>query len=234
MLVVRGLHAGYRSVQVLYDVALTVSEGQCCALVGANGAGKTTLLRTLSGLLRPWAGTIEFGGERIDGREPHVIVEKGLVQVAEGRRLFPRMTVLENLRLGASTPRAASEREQNLERVFALFPRLKERQGQAAGTLSGGEQQMLAIGRALMASPRLLMLDEPSQGLAPKLVQQIFEVCQEINRQGIAVLLVEQNVQHALRIAHWAYVLENGRIVMEGPGSELLGDDALRRAYLGA
>jgi len=234
MLVVRGLDAGYRSIQVLYDVALTVREGQCCALVGANGAGKTTLLRTLSGLLRPWAGTIEFAGERIDGREPHAIVEKGLVQVAEGRRLFPRMTVLENLRLGASTPRAAAERERNLERVFGLFPRLKERQGQAAGTLSGGEQQMLAIGRALMASPRLLMLDEPSQGLAPKLVQQIFEVCQQINQQGIAVLLVEQNVQHALRIAHWAYVLENGRIVMEGAGKDLLGDDALRRAYLGA
>jgi branched-chain amino acid transport system ATP-binding protein len=202
-------------------------------VVGANGAGKTTMLRAISGLLRPRAGRILLDGARLDQMPSHVIVARGVVQVPEGRKIFPGLTVKENLELGSYVAAARAHRRQSLERVLGLFPRLAERQRQAAGTMSGGEQQMLAIGRALMARPRILMLDEPSLGLAPIIVQEIFRIIAEINRLGTTVLLVEQNTRQALSLSRRGYVLENGRIALEGTGAELLGNEHVRRAYLG-
>ncbi|MCL4371509.1 MAG: ABC transporter ATP-binding protein [Chloroflexi bacterium] len=214
-------------------MSLAVEEGEIVALVGANAAGKTTTINTISGIIRPIVGAITFRGQRIDHLNPYDVVALGLVQVPEGRRLFPYMTVLENLELGAYSREARRQRAKSLEMVLGLLPILKERQGQLAGSLSGGEQQMLAIGRGLMALPRLLMLDEPSLGLAPMLMKQILETVRDVNARGMTVLLVEQNVQHSLRLAHRGYVLENGRIVLEGQGSELLGNPHLKKAYLG-
>jgi branched-chain amino acid transport system ATP-binding protein len=228
------LHAGYGDVAVLRGVSLDVAPGEIVALVGANGAGKTTTLRAVSGLLRPTGGTVRFDGERIDGRPPHEIVARGLLQVPEGRKIFPSLTVDENLALGAYRRGPRGERPAALARVHALFPVLAGRRRQAAGTLSGGEQQMLAIGRSLMGRPRLLLLDEPSLGLAPLVVDRIFEAIRAINAEGIAVLLVEQNVQRSLAIAHRAFVLEQGRVVLAGPGRELLAREEVRTAYLGS
>jgi branched-chain amino acid transport system ATP-binding protein len=231
LLEVRDLVTAYGSVKALHGISFRVDEGEIVALLGANGAGKTTALRTISGLLRPRSGEVRFADERIDTRPAHEIVRLGLTHVPEGRWIFTLMTVDENLRLGAYAkthlPRDA------LERVFMLFPRLAERRGQLAGTLSGGEQQMLAMARALMTRPRLLLLDEPSMGLAPVLVRAIFQTVARINREGTTVLLVEQNANAALRLAQRAYVLENGRIALEGLGTELAKNEAVRRAYLG-
>ncbi len=233
MLRVENIDVAYGDVQVLHGMSLAVEEGEIVALVGANAAGKTTTINTISGIIRPIVGAITFRGQRIDHLNPYDVVALGLVQVPEGRRLFPYMTVLENLELGAYSREARRQRAKSLEMVLGLLPILKERQGQLAGSLSGGEQQMLAIGRGLMALPRLLMLDEPSLGLAPMLVKQILETVRDVNARGMTVLLVEQNVQHSLRLAHRGYVLENGRIVLEGQGSELLGNPHLKKAYLG-
>lgn len=232
MLEVRELRAGYGPVEILRGVDLDVAKGEVVALLGANGAGKTTLNRTLSGLLRPRAGSIRFAGEPIGGLSAEAVLARGLVHVPEGRRIFANLTVRENLLLGAYR-RGRARRRANLERVLALFPRLAERLGQPAGTLSGGEQQMLAIGRGLMAEPRLLVLDEPSLGLAPMIVRQVLELAAGLARDGLAVLLVEQNVVQALAVARRAYVLEQGRIAAAGPAAELLADDRLRRLYLG-
>jgi branched-chain amino acid transport system ATP-binding protein len=233
MLEISDLDVGYGDLQVLRGVSFTVQEGEIVALVGANGAGKTTTLKTISGLLTPLRGQVRFAGERIDHLPPHEIVARGIVQVPEGRKIFPSLTVLENLELGAYIRRAKQRRAESLAHVFALFPRLRERERQAAGTLSGGEQQMLAIGRALMAQPRLLMLDEPSLGLAPLVVQEIFAIVREIKAHGTTILIVEQNIQHTLRLADRGYVLENGQIVLSGTGAELLQSEHTRRAYLG-
>lgn len=233
MLTVETIEAGYGNIPVLRGINLEVREGEFVTLVGGNGAGKTTTLRVISGLLRPWSGHVAIHGRYIDRLPPHEIVARGIIHVPENRRLFPRMTVLENLELGAQTPEARRLKEESLRRVLSLFPILEERKRQLAGTLSGGEQQMLAIARGLMAAPRVLMLDEPSQGLAPLLVRRIFEVVHEINRTGTTILLVEQNVRHALTLAHRGYVMENGRIVLEGPGQGLLDHGHLKRAYLG-
>ncbi len=233
VLVLDDLRAGYGDVAVLRGVSLAVGPAEIVALLGPNGAGKTTTLRAISGLLRPAAGAIRFAGARIDALPPHEVVARGLLQVPEGRKIFPSLTVQENLDLGAYLPAAKARRAATRERVFALFPILAERRRQAAGTLSGGEQQMLAIGRSLMGGPRLLMLDEPSLGLAPLVVDRIFEVIGTINRQGIPVLLVEQNVQRSLTIADRAYVLEQGTVALSGPGRELLEREEVRKAYLG-
>ncbi len=231
LLEVRDLVTAYGSIEALHGISFHVEEGEIVALLGANGAGKTTALRTISGLLRLRSGEVRFAGARIDTRHAHEIVRMGLTHVPEGRWIFTLMTVDENLRLGAyaeaRVPRDA------LDRVFTLFPRLAERRSQLAGTLSGGEQQMLAMARALMTKPRLLLLDEPSMGLAPVLVRTIFQTIAEINREGTTVLLVEQNANAALRLARRAYVLENGRVTLEGPGTELAKNEAVRRAYLG-
>jgi branched-chain amino acid transport system ATP-binding protein len=227
------IEVGYGDLLAVRDVSLEVGRGELVALVGSNGAGKTTTLRGIGGLLRPRAGAITFDGERIDGRSPAEIVARGIAHVPEGRQLFPTMTVAENLGLGARTAESRRRRADTLQRVFALFPRLAERRGQLAGTLSGGEQQMTAIGRALMARPRLLMLDEPSLGLAPVVVTAIFDNLTAINRDGTTVLLVEQNVLRALRLSTRAYVLENGAVVLAGPSAQLLADPAVKRAYLG-
>jgi branched-chain amino acid transport system ATP-binding protein len=232
VLEVRELRAGYGPVEILRGVDLDVEKGEVVALLGANGAGKTTLNRTLSGLLRPRAGSIRFAGEPIGGLAAEAVLARGLVHVPEGRRIFTNLTVRENLLLGAYR-RGRARRRANLERVLGLFPRLAERLGQPAGTLSGGEQQMLAIGRGLMAEPSLLVLDEPSLGLAPMIVRQVLELAADLARQGLAILLVEQNVVQALAVARRAYVLEQGRIVAAGPASALLADDRLHRAYLG-
>ena len=232
MLTIEHLQASYGKVQTLWEIGFEVPKDEIVALIGANGAGKTTTLRVLSGLLRPQAGSITLEGERIDGRSPPEIVRRGIVQVPEGRGMFPDMTVLDNLLMGAyGTPQAG--RRDRLDRVFAIFPRVKERQQQLAGTLSGGEQQMVAIGRGLMADPKLLMLDEPSLGLAPLMVEEVFRVVKEINASGVTVLLVEQNTQHALALASRGYVLEAGRVVLSGSGRELLANADVRRAYLG-
>jgi branched-chain amino acid transport system ATP-binding protein len=232
MLKVERLQVAYGKVQTLWDVSFEVRGGEIVALIGANGAGKTTTLKTLSAQLKPLSGTITLEGEPLAGSTSAQVVRRGIVHVPEGRQLFPEMTVLDNLLMGAySTPRAG--RRQRLDRVFSIFPRLEERQKQAAGTLSGGEQQMAAIGRGLMAEPRLLMLDEPTLGLAPIVVEEIFRVVKEINRSGVTVLLVEQNTQHALSLANHGYVLEAGRVVMSGTGAELLTDEGVRKAYLG-
>jgi branched-chain amino acid transport system ATP-binding protein len=233
MLKVQGLAVYYDDMQALRDVTFELGAGEVCSIVGANGAGKTTTLKAISGLLRPAAGRIELDGKRLDGLPPHAIVDLGVIHVPEGRKIFPSLTVLENLLMGGYSRRARAERPKNLARVFELFPILAERRTQAAGTLSGGEQQMLAIGRGLMAGPRLLMLDEPSLGLAPLIVREMFEVVRAIHAQGVPVLLVEQNVIHSLQISDRAYVLENGAVVMSGPAGELMEDPRLREAYLG-
>jgi branched-chain amino acid transport system ATP-binding protein len=224
------VEAGYRDLVAVRDVSLEVRAGEAVALIGANGAGKTTTLRAISGLLPLRGGRIELEGERIDGRAPSHVVARGIAHVPEGRQLFPTMTVRENLELGA---RHRAGRAAGLDEVFALFPRLRDRQHQLAGTLSGGEQQMCAIGRGLMARPRLLLLDEPSLGLAPVMVKLIFEILATINANGTAILLVEQNVARSLALAHRAYVLENGRIVLEGPRAALQQSAHVRQAYLG-
>ena len=232
MLEVSGLHAGYGAIEILRGVDLTVGTGEIVALLGSNGAGKSTLNNNVSGLYRPFAGAINFEGEPLAGASSMRIVERGLVQVPEGRRVFPNLSVRENLELG-SYRRGRARRRQNLERVTAIFPRLRERFGQPAGTLSGGEQQMLAIGRGLMGEPRLLILDEPSLGLSPLLVEEMFALIARINREGLAILLVEQNVVQSLAVAHRAYVLENGRIALSGKASELAENPELRKSYLG-
>jgi branched-chain amino acid transport system ATP-binding protein len=233
LLKVERLQAGYGPVQVLWDVHLRVDRGEIVCLVGANGAGKTTLLRALTGVLRP-AGTVVFDGWEMGGRGAAAIARSGISHVPEGRQLFPLMPVRDHLELGAAfIPGAWDHRAETLQQVYALFPRLRERERQAAGTMSGGEQQMLAIGRALMARPKMLLVDEPSLGLAPVLVQAVFAALQEINRAGVTILLVEQNVRQTLHMAHRGYVLENGRIVLEGSGRELLGNQHVRTAYLG-
>ncbi|MEK7363502.1 MAG: ABC transporter ATP-binding protein [candidate division NC10 bacterium] len=232
MLEVQDLHVYYGEIHALKGVTLGVGKGEIVALLGNNGAGKTTTLKTLSGLLPARSGSVRLEGETLLGVPPHAIVLRGIAHVPEGRRIFNRLTVLENLEMGAYA-RADDGIGQDLERVFALFPRLKERRTQVAGTLSGGEQQMLAIGRALMAAPRILLLDEPSMGLAPVLVEQIFETIQGINRHGTTILLVEQNAAMALSIAHRGYVLETGAIVLTGTAGDLQENPEVRRAYLG-
>jgi len=233
LLKLKSVSAHYGDVQALRNVSIEINAGEIISIIGSNGAGKSTTLNTISGVLQCSSGTIEFMGTRIDHFPAHQIVELGLVQIPEGRLLFPYMTLLENLELGAFTLKARKAKEENLRVVFSLFPILKERMNQLAGTLSGGEQQMLAIARGLMALPRLLMLDEPSLGLAPLLVKQVFETVKGINSQGITVLLVEQNVFHSLSTAVRGYVLENGSVVLEGGGKELLNNPQVREAYLG-
>ena len=232
LLAISGLHAGYGATEILRGIDLAVNEGEIVAVLGSNGAGKSTLNRTISGLLRPWRGAIHFGGAPIARARPSAIVAQGLIQVPEGRRIFPNMSVSENLDLGGYR-RARARRAKNRERVFSTFPRLAERQAQSAGTLSGGEQQMLAIGRGLMAEPKLLILDEPSLGLSPLLVEELFALIKSINAQGIALLLVEQNVVQSLEVASRAYVLDNGAIVLQGSAAEVRDDPNLKRAYLG-
>ncbi len=234
MLTVESLDLFYGDAQALEGVSLEVAEGAIVAIVGANGAGKTSLIRTIAGMHKPAAGRVIFRGHDIAGWPSHRVCNLGIGQVAEGRQVFPNLTVAENLAMGAMLPRARSRREPNLERVFAMFPRLAERRHQSAGTLSGGEQQMLAIGRCLMGAPDLIMFDEPSLGLAPLAVQNVLETVRELNGEGLTCLLVEQNVASSLKLASRAYVLENGRITLSGTGEELLGDDRVRRAYLGA
>jgi branched-chain amino acid transport system ATP-binding protein len=232
MLEVAGLHAHYGHIEALHGVSIQVDRGEVVTIIGANGAGKSTLLMTICGRPKPSAGEIVFEGQRLNELEPHEIVARGIAQAPEGRRIFPAMSVLENLQMGA-VPTNGEFFDQDAERVFTLFPRLKERQHQRGGTLSGGEQQMLCIGRALMARPRLLLLDEPSLGLAPMLVKQIFQAIVEINRErGLTILLVEQNAYQALKIANRGYVLATGRVVLEGTGAELLSDPEIRSAYL--
>lgn len=236
MLEVVDLSVSYGGIKALKGVSFRVEEGEIVTLIGANGAGKSTTLRTISGLVRPAGGKLEFEGRNLATLAPHEIVELGISHVPEGRRIFANLTVMENLELGAYpriVRRQRKEVKEDLERVFALFPRLHERQKQLAGTLSGGEQQMLAIGRALMARARLMLLDEPSMGLAPVLVQEIFRVLDEINRQGTTVLLVEQNAYMALRHAHRGYVLQTGEVVLAGPAAELAADAGVQKAYLG-
>ena len=232
MLEVRGLHAGYGALRILRGLDMTIEAGEIVAVLGANGVGKTTLNNTLTGLLRPTQGSIRWLGEDIAGLRPERIVASGLVQVPEGRRIFPNLTVRENLELG-SYRRGKARRAQNLERVLGGLPRLRERLGQLAGTLSGGEQQMLATGRGLMAEPKLLILDEPSLGLSPLMVEDMFGMIQRISGEGVTVLLVEQNVVQSLDIAHRAYVLENGAFALSGPARELADDPRLKQAYLG-
>ncbi|TMA26732.1 MAG: ABC transporter ATP-binding protein [Deltaproteobacteria bacterium] len=229
----KDLDFAYGDVHVLHGVSLTVDKGEIVTLVGSNGAGKSTTLRNISRLLKPRSGAIVFDGHDLTRLSPHAVVELGVVQVPEGRRVFPEMTVLENLRMGSYIKSARPDREKNIERALALFPRLRERRNQLAGTLSGGEQQMLAIGRGLMTKPRLLLLDEPSLGLSPLLVKTIFDTIAEINAQGTTVLLVEQNVFQSLRIAHRGYVLETGRMVLSGSGQDLLGNEQVKAAFLG-
>ena len=234
LLAVEDLHVAYGAIHALQGVSLSVGAGEVVTLIGANGAGKSTLLRTVSGLVRPRSGTIQYDRTvRLDTLPPHTIVREGISHVPEGRHVFANLTVRENLLLGAYQRRDRREIAQTLERTFALFPVLRERLGQSAATLSGGEQQMLAIGRALMARPQLLLLDEPSLGLAPRVVQTIFQIIREINAQGTTILLVEQNAHQALRVAHRGYVLQTGRIVLEDTGANLLRSPEVRAAYLG-
>jgi branched-chain amino acid transport system ATP-binding protein len=233
MLEICNINTIYGKAQALWDVCLEINEAEIVAMIGANGAGKTTLLNTISGLLRPASGSVEFLGRRIDGLPPHSIVELGISHVPEGGRVFPDMTVRENLEMGAYPYRAWKQKEETLEQVYQVFPILKEREGQLARTLSGGERQMLAIGRGLMSKPRLCLLDEPSYGLAPLLVAEIFRIIKGLRDQGITVFLIEQNVRHTLEIADRAYVLENGRVSLAGACDELLQSDYVRKAYLG-
>ena len=233
MLRVDGIDLFYGDAQALDGVSLEIAEGEIVAIVGANGAGKSSLIRTIHGIEKPARGTIRFDGGEIAGWPSYRVCEAGIGHVAEGRQVFPNLSVLENLEMGATPKRARALAKPTLERVFAMFPRLEERQRQAAGTLSGGEQQMLAIGRCLMGQPRLIMFDEPSLGLAPAIVQEVFRIVRRLNEEGLTILLVEQNVMASLRIAHRGYVLENGRIELSGTGTALLADDRVRQAYLG-
>ena len=233
MLTVENIDLFYGDAQALEQVSLSVPSGEIVAIVGANGAGKSSLIRTIHGIEKPRAGRIAYEGQDITGWASHRICDLGIGQVAEGRQIFPSLSVLENLETGAFISRARGKEKDTLERIFALFPRLKERLSQAAGTLSGGEQQMLAIGRCLMGQPKLIMFDEPSLGLAPALVQEMFAVIRGLNESGMTVVLVEQNVAVSLTMAAHAYVLENGRIVLQGTGQELLNNDGVRQAYLG-
>ena len=234
LLEIKDLKVAYGKIQAVKGISLHINAGEIVTLVGANGAGKTTLLKTISGLLKPSSGVINFEGKDIQGIDPHNRVLEGLCQAPEGRGIFPGMTVLENLEMGKYARKDwKNELKEDLDRIYTLFPRLKERQSQAGGTLSGGEQQMLSIGRALMSRPRLLLLDEPSMGLAPKFIQQIFNIIREIQTQGVSILLVEQNAAQALSCANRAYILETGSIVKEGAGKDLLNDEAIKRAYLG-
>ena len=233
MLKIDELKVSYGGIEAVKGITFEVPERKIVTLIGANGAGKSTTLRTIAGLVRPAAGRIHFQGEDITGLSPDRIVPKGITLVPEGRRVFPDLTVLENLRIGAYLRTDKDSVEEDIQWVYELFPRLQERSWQAAGTLSGGEQQMLAVGRALMSRPKLMMLDEPSLGLAPLVVQDIFSIIREINRQGVTVLLIEQNANMALKIADLAYVLETGRITMSGTGAELLANEKVKEAYLG-
>jgi branched-chain amino acid transport system ATP-binding protein len=233
MLEVDDLEVSYGALPALQRVNLRVGRGEIVALVGPNGAGKSTLLKTIAGLMKPRGGSIRWEGKRLDVEPPEHIVERGVALVPEGRRLFARMTVRENLELGAFTERAQKERREQMERVYTLFPRLREREDQLAGSLSGGEQQMLALGRALMGLPRLLLLDEPSMGLAPRVVESIFSILAELHRDGMSLLVVEQSVHAVLALAQRAYILEGGKIVGEGEGQTMLKDDHIRAAYLG-
>ena len=227
------LRAGYDGVEVLNGVDLRVEQGEIVTVVGGNGAGKTTLIRTIAGMVRATAGSIRYDGADITNMPTHLICEKGIAQSPEGRQLFPDLSVADNLQLGGSLKRSRGEISASFDRVYALFPKLAERRGQMAGTLSGGEQQMVAIGRALMAQPRLLMLDEPSLGLAPVMVDVMFEAIAQLNRQGLSILLVEQNVAESLALAQRGYVLENGEVVLEGSAAELSVDERVKQAYLG-
>ena len=233
MLKVSGINVFYGDLQVLWDVTFEVKEKEILVMVGANGAGKTTTLKTISSLLKPASGTVEFDGIRLDQLPPNKIIEKGIVHVREGRRLFPEMSVEENLIMGSLYGEAKAKRNDTMDYVYSLFPRLLERRKQTAGTLSGGEQQMLAVGRGLMSRPKLMMFDEPSLGLAPVLVQDIFDLIKKINKEGMTILLVEQNVTQTLAMCDRAYVLENGRNVLEGTGKELMDNDHVRQVYLG-
>ena len=234
LLELNGVSAGYRGTTVLVDISVQVNKGEFVSIVGSNGAGKSTLLRTISGVIKPTAGEIKFNGKRIDGQNPaQISATNRIAHIPEGRMLFPIMTVLQNLELGAYSIKEKSKREKILERIFGLFPRLYERRSQLAGTLSGGEQQMLAIGRGLMLDPILLMLDEPSLGVQPNIISKIYETLELVKKQGTTVLLVEQNVQDSLRMADRAYVIQTGKIVTEGKGRELLGSELVRKAYLG-
>ena len=233
MLKIENLHVAYRGIQALRGISLEVPDGKIVTLIGANGAGKSTTLRTITGLVKAASGSIQWNGEELLGRSIDKIVTSGIAMSPEGRRVFPDMTVLENLKIGAYLRRDKEGIAKDLQWVYDLFPRLKEREWQLAGTLSGGEQQMLAVGRALMSRPKLLLLDEPSLGLAPLVVQDIFSIIREINRQGVTVLLIEQNANMALKIADLAYVLETGRITMSGTGAELLANEKVKEAYLG-
>jgi len=233
MLAIENINAYYGDLQALWGISMQVNEGELVALVGPNGAGKTTTLRVISGLLKPASGRVRLDDRNLDKEAAHKIVELGISQVLEGGKIFTGMSVLENLELGAFVGRARKVKDESLKWVYGIFPRLEERKKQRAGTLSGGERQMLAIGRALMSKPRLLLLDEPSFGLAPILVEHMFEMIKEINKQGVTVLLVEQNVRAALELTHRAYVIENGRIVGQGAGNDLLSFESVRSAYLG-
>jgi branched-chain amino acid transport system ATP-binding protein len=234
MLRINDIDVFYGDLQVLWDVSFEVKEKEILVLIGANGAGKSTTIKTISSLLVPTKGSIEFNGIPINGSPPHGIIEHGIVHVPEGRRLFSEMNVEENLIMGSLARAAKKQRQKTMQHIFELFPRMRERRKQAAGTLSGGEQQMLAIGRGLMSLPKLMMFDEPSLGLAPILVHEIFEMIKRINREeGVTILLVEQNVRQTLAMCHRAYALENGRIVLEGSGKELLADEHVKEAYLG-
>jgi len=233
MLKIDKLNFSYDDLKVLWDIDLEVHEGEIVTVVGANGAGKSTTLKNISRLVKPNSGSITFKGTDLTRLEPHQVVEEGIVQVPEGRKIFPEMSVRENLRMGSYIASARKNREENIERVFTLFPRLREREKQLGGTMSGGEQQMLAIGRGLMANPKLLLMDEPSLGLSPLFVKNIFDIITEINRQGVTILLVEQNVYQSLRIANRAYVLETGRVVLTGTGADLLNNDHVKKAFLG-
>ena len=234
MLKVDNLSVHYGMIQAVRDVSFEVNEGEVVSLIGANGAGKTTILRTLSGLVRPSSGKIEFFGQEIQKMPAQKIVAGGLSQVPEGRHVFPGLTVMENLEMGAFLKKNREENQANLKKVFSRFPRLEERKNQDAATLSGGEQQMLAMGRALMSTPKLLLLDEPSMGLAPIFIQEIFDIIQDIQKQGTTVLLIEQNANKALAISDRGYVLETGKIVLSGTGKELASSEEVRKAYLGA
>lgn len=233
MLKVEHINVSYGEIRVLWDISFEIYKGEIVAVVGSNGAGKTTLLKTISGLLIPSSGNIEFLGKRIDGLPPYIIAREGIAHVPEGRQIFPFLTVLENLKMGAYANESKRNKEETLEWIFRLFPVLKERSNQIAGTLSGGERQMLAIARGLMMKPKLLMMDEPSLGLAPKIVSEIFEIIEKLHEKGLTILLVEQNVHHALELASRAYVLETGKIVLEGKGELLLNNPEVKKAYLG-
>jgi branched-chain amino acid transport system ATP-binding protein len=233
MLRISKLNFSYGDLKVLWDVDLEVKDGEIVTVLGANGAGKSTILRNVSRLVRPSSGSLALDGHDLARLASHEVVELGVVQVPEGRRIFPEMTVIENLRMGSFVKATRKDRERNMERVFSLFPRLAERKGQLGGTMSGGEQQMLAIARGLMANPKVLLLDEPSLGLSPLLVKNIFEIIKEINKQGTTILLVEQNVYQSLHITHRAYVLETGRVVLSGTGAELLDNAHVKKAFLG-